>query len=511
MTWHLSIALLLALSGAAAVPAADPRVQAIAPFVGEEVAAVVHLDLTKLDVVPLVRSLLAGFADAEEMVEAPRAVDRWLASLRLAGAKELFIVVDPADMPGPPIVVVPLVEGADAKAIGEVLCGGGKEKPLYTWPTCATVHRAVFAGTTVALERVRVQKTSTRPELAEALSAFSVPSAQILILPSANQRRIVDEMLPTMPQELGGGPITTLTRGMRWAAMALETHPKPALHLVVQSKDVAAAQGLIRLGQDGMTLIERSFRGQDPLAAIVRGLAQVKPAVVGDRIVLDVDLERATALVSVPLRAARAAAQRSQCVNNLKQIGLAMHNYHASHKTFPPAYSRDKSGRPLLSWRVHILPYLEQATLYKEFHLDEPWDSPHNRRLIDKMPELYRCPSLSRKAADRAKTTYLAPRGEATILHGAEGVKLNEITDGTSNTILVVAASDDLAVTWTEPKDWDVDPELVVKGLFGHHPDGTNFGFADGSVRFLKESIGLEVLKALLTRNGGEVLSANAL
>ncbi len=510
MTWHLSIALLFALSGPASAPAADPRVQAIAPFVGEEVAAVVHLDLTKLDVVPLVQSLLAGFADAEGMVEAPRAVDRWLASLRQAGAKELFIVVDPADMPGPPIAVVPLVEGADAKAIGEVLCGGGKEKPLFAWPTCATVHRAVFAGTTAALERVRIQSPSTRPELAEALSSLSLPAAQILIMPGANQRRIIDEMIPTLPEELGGGPIMTITRGMRWATMALETHPRPVVHLVVQSRDADAAQGLIRLGRDGVTLIERSSGGQGPRAEIVKGLAQVKPEVVGDRIVLDVNLERATALLSVPLRAAREATQRSQCVDNLKQIGLAMHNYHGAHKAFPPASNRDKSDRPLLSWRVHILPYLEQTALYKEFHLDEPWDSPHNRTLIDKMPEVYRCPNMSRKAADLGKTTYLVPSGKATIFPGAEGIKLNEITDGTSNTLLVVDASDDLAVTWTEPRDWEVGPELVVKGLFGHHPEGAEFGFADGSVRFVKETIRLDVLKALLTRNGGEVVSSDA-
>ena len=96
-----------------------------------------------------------------------------------------------------------------------------------------------------------------------------------------------------------------------------------------------------------------------------------------------------------------------QCINNLKQIGLAMHNYHARHKTFPPAYTVDKDGKPLLSWRVLILPYLEQDALYKEFHLDEPWDSEHNRALIDRMPTTYLCPGGSSKRADRGKTTYL--------------------------------------------------------------------------------------------------------
>ena len=94
-------------------------------------------------------------------------------------------------------------------------------------------------------------------------------------------------------------------------------------------------------------------------------------------------------------------AARSQCINNLKQIGLAMHNYHAMHKTFPPAYTVDKAGKPLLSWRVLILPYLEQDALYKEFHLDEPWDSEHNRALIDRMPATYRCPDAARSRRAR--------------------------------------------------------------------------------------------------------------
>ena len=121
-----------------------------------------------------------------------------------------------------------------------------------------------------------------------------------------------------------------------------------------------------------------------------------------------------------------------------------------------------------------------------------------------------RCPSLSRRPADLGKTTYLTPRGGATVFPGAKGTEINEITDGTTNTILVVDASDDLAVTWTEPRDWEVEPELAVKGLFGHHPEGTNFCFADGSVRLVKETIRLDVLTALLTRNGGEVLNADA-
>ncbi len=127
-------------------------------------------------------------------------------------------------------------------------------------------------------------------------------------------------------------------------------------------------------------------------------------------------------------------------MNNLKQIGLAMHNYHATNGSFPPAYTVDKDGKPLLSWRVLILPFLEQEALYKEFHLDEPWDSPHNKPLIERMPTSYVCPSESDRRVDRGKTTYLTPRGKATIFPGPEGIKIQKITDGSSNTIFAVDA-----------------------------------------------------------------------
>ena len=215
------------------------------------------------------------------------------------------------------------------------------------------------------------------------------------------------------------------------------------------------------------------------------------------------------ALVSVPVAKAREAARRSQCVNNLKQMGLAMHNYLSTYNTFPPAFNAGKDGKPLLSWRVYILPYLDQAALYKEFHLDEPWDSVHNKALIARMPKTYACPSGNQALVAEGKTCYLVPQGPATIFPGAVGVKIQDVTDGTSNTILVVDAGDDAAVIWTKPSDWDVVPAFKYKEIFAHHLAGTNFAFADGSVRFIRDTVLPKVLDALITRNGGEVINAD--
>ena len=112
-------------------------------------------------------------------------------------------------------------------------------------------------------------------------------------------------------------------------------------------------------------------------------------------------------------------------MNQLHQIARAMHNYEQANNGFPPAYSVDKNGKPLLSWRVAILPYLEEEDLHEQFHLDEPWDSEHNKKLIARMPAVFRCPDSQ---AAPGKTTYLTVRGKDTIFPGDKGIASRRIS-----------------------------------------------------------------------------------
>jgi prepilin-type processing-associated H-X9-DG protein len=194
--------------------------------------------------------------------------------------------------------------------------------------------------------------------------------------------------------------------------------------------------------------------------------------------------------------------------NNLKEIGLALHNYLDKHKTFPATASYDKEGKPLLSWRVHILPEIGEEALYKEFHLDEPWDSEHNKKLVEKMPAVFKHPQF-----DEAGTTvYLAVVGKRAAFEGKAGRKIQHFTDGTSNTILVVEAAAEKAVPWTKPEDWEFDPEKEIDtrdlgGLGGS--DFFNALFADGHVEAYIREFDLEALKKMFTRAGGEIANAN--
>ncbi|MBV9125549.1 MAG: DUF1559 domain-containing protein, partial [Planctomycetes bacterium] len=193
-----------------------------------------------------------------------------------------------------------------------------------------------------------------------------------------------------------------------------------------------------------------------------------------------------------------------QCVNNLKQIGLALYNYHDANRHFPAVANFDKDGKPLLSWRVQLLPYLEQQGLYNEFHQDEPWDSEHNKKLIDRMPAVFHCPA--QKSLSRGKTTYLAPVGKGTMFTGkGDGLTIPYVTDGTSNTIFIVDADAEHAVPWTKPDDLTYDPKKPQAGLSHAHQGLLPTLFVDGSVHYLRNTIDADNLRGLFTINGGEV------
>jgi hypothetical protein len=213
-----------------------------------------------------------------------------------------------------------------------------------------------------------------------------------------------------------------------------------------------------------------------------------------------------TGLLLPAVQAARSAARRSSAMNNLKQIGLAMHNCHDAKKALPAAAIVDADGKPLLSWRVAILPYLQQDELYKQFHLDEPWDSEHNLKLLAKMPDVYERPGAETLAP--GQTPYLAIVGEKAIFDAKQPRNFRTITDGLSKTIMVVEARADHAVAWTKPDDLTLD-DNTSDALFGARENFFLACFGDGAVRVVADTIDAAMLQALLTRNGGEAVSLN--
>jgi hypothetical protein len=198
----------------------------------------------------------------------------------------------------------------------------------------------------------------------------------------------------------------------------------------------------------------------------------------------------------------------ARCANNLKEIGLALHNYHSQHGTFPPAARCDADGKPLLSWRVLILPILEQQALYEQFRLNEPWDSPHNKPLADRMPSVFGCPS--QRTPSQSLTTYVVVVDPRSIFTGGpSGVPFSSVSDGSSTTLLVVEAAS--PVPWSKPDDLSLGPLDRPLAVGSKHPGGFYALMADGSVRFISPSgnhaISPRDLRAMVTRDGHEAVA----
>jgi hypothetical protein len=231
-------------------------------------------------------------------------------------------------------------------------------------------------------------------------------------------------------------------------------------------------------------------RREKQMAVSVSGMGGVATSGVG------------VALLLPAVQAAREAGRRAQSSNNLKQIALAVHNYHDTYNRLPRQAIYDKAGKKkLLSWRVQLLPFMEQKALYDKFKLDEPWDSEHNKKLIPLMPAVFKNPN---RPADDYKTTYLAPVGKGTIFGAGRELTFGSITDGTSNTLLFVEANNDKAVIWTQPDDLEVSEKDPLAGLGGVRPQVFLAARGDASVTALRTSIKPKTLWAMFTYAGAE-------
>lgn len=205
-----------------------------------------------------------------------------------------------------------------------------------------------------------------------------------------------------------------------------------------------------------------------------------------------------------PVTRGREAARRTQCKNNLKQIGLALYIYQDDYGSFPPAYTVDEMGRPLHSWRTLLLPYLEQPALYGQIDLSKPWNDPVNAAAFETLVPSFQCPAAN---IPKNHTTYLGVAGEDSCFHGSSSKAIADITDGTSNTLIVVEVPPDRSVPWMCPQD--ANEALIIGSGDGSkfaHTGGFQALLADGSARFISANIDRSTLKALLTTSGNEVV-----
>ncbi|HUE17152.1 MAG TPA: M56 family metallopeptidase [Planctomycetaceae bacterium] len=185
-------------------------------------------------------------------------------------------------------------------------------------------------------------------------------------------------------------------------------------------------------------------------------------------------------------------------MNNLKKLDLAMLNYHDVHGHFPPAVTMGPDGKTPHSWRVELLPLLDQQTLYEQYQQNEPWDSPANKQVLAQIPDVFRSPYDDLKSTNSG---YFALVGTGTVFEGTKGIKIAEITDGTSNTLMFVAAKRN--IPWTKPEDIAFDPDQPLPALGGFVEGQFRAAMCDGSVQLFVTNEVKDRLKRLIMRNDG--------
>lgn len=504
----MTVLIILAATTAHAAETFDPaaRAKAIAPLVEEATLGMIHVDLARIDVdATFDRCLKINPMPEGKMADGRREFKAFVDGCQDAGVQEVYFVLAPIALETREVNIifaaVPLPPECDENTVRHVLekkmAGTGER-------TVQRIGDLMVVGSHATVARLAKAKPDIRPELEKAFTAAGDTAVQILVLPPRYTARAFAEMMPELSPAFGGGSSSVVTQGCLWAAVGIDLPPKMGFRAVIQSADHAAAEALAAKWQPIGKWIDHRTHICRILPEAEKAWESLAPRVEGDRLVWRLDEQQIAAMLArltPPVRAVREDALRARSINNMKQIGLAMHNWHEAHKAFPPAASRDKDGKPLLSWRVHILPYIEEAALYREFHLDEPWDSAHNKKLIERMPMVYLDPT---GRAAKGATRYQVPVGPGTLFEEKQGRSIPDVTDGTSNTIMTVETDAAHAVPWTKPDDWRFDPEKPTAGLIDG--DATvRIGMADGSVRYFKaDTIDLELFKGVLTISGGE-------
>jgi hypothetical protein len=180
-----------------------------------------------------------------------------------------------------------------------------------------------------------------------------------------------------------------------------------------------------------------------------------------------------------------------------------MHSYQDEHGQLPPAVVYGEDGKPLYSWRVLLLPYIGEDELYHEFHLDEAWDSPHNIKLVSRMPMTYAPPPGKRSKVPPGHTVIHAFVGKGAAFEGRTGLRLpGDFPDGTANTILLIEAGK--PVPWSSPEDLAYDPDGPLPDLQPIFRDGFRVAMADGSVIWFRKDINERTLREAIRRDDGD-------
>ena len=373
----LFLFLSIAIAPVLAQPPAPKTTDFIAPYLSDDTLAVVEVDITAIDP-EAIAAWVHQHTKIEESQTAPavRMVSGTLATLRSAGVERIYGLSTTRELPsGGGALLIPCTQ---PDTVAGLLSVAAAQIPEPLGYEIFREEGLVVLAPAAMWERLQAKPAEERPDLVQALeSVEALPHRVAVAIPE----RLRSEVAALWPNKLPAGlPLQFSPQQMmedfRTKAVGLKLPPEPRLTVRVATAGPEAAERIAAVSKQILALA-----GEPLPTAKVTVQAERVAIEFGEPDLLWV-LERA----ANPMQLARGNAQD---LNKLKQILLAMHNYHDFHGHLPPRATATKEGQLLLSWRVMILPFLEQQALYEQFHLDEPWDSPHNLRLAETIPAPY--------------------------------------------------------------------------------------------------------------------------
>lgn len=493
----------------------------LARFLSDQTMLVGKIDLTRIDVVASFDLLLGMKLPVhDELGQGKQVLSRIKASLLQAGAERLYLVYNQMEIFQWPTVYVPLKDAAQAETVASLIAhlqpGPFPRRPSWLTPgreaAWKVIDNYVVIGTASSVQAFADTKPVNRPAFQAASAALKDAPVQLLLLPTEDLRKVVVETQPQFPKELGGGSTAVISKGLQWANITASLPPQLQAQLIVATDQPSQAQELEQLWKNLLSTIKKETdapTASTPGRAFYKLLSSINVKVQQRQFIIDATEQRLSDFTQLLGQTLPLTAADDLNARNLRDMVIAMHNYHNDFSRLPNQAINSKEGKPLLSWRVALLPYLGHDHLYKEFKYNEPWDSEHNKKLIEKMPKIYAHPFAKNVPPHHTYyQVFYSKKGTkpAAVFMDTGSITLGMLTvqDGTSNTFVVTDAAAE-AVPWTKPADllFDWNQPLPKMSTHRDYPFA-RVGFGDGSVRQFKPDGDVEMLKRFISRNDGK-------
>jgi len=454
--------------------AQDANSAALKKFVTSDVVGIAYVDLENMDVEGSFKLLeKLGFKEGnafENMREEIPAFNKDIKDLKEAGLSKGYALMRMSDIQSQGTsFVMPLAKGSDTQTAIRVL------DRVLTRMTSGKLagHKiesrdgALIAASTEQFERLKNETANDSADRSDMWQAIDGGSIGVIIFGDEDSRRVVEEMMPSLP-----GPFAKLNgelvaNGTKWFGLSAKLDSNPELNFEIEAENEESAKAYEDVINNALKMAKfapqvREVLPKSEIKFVFNAIAPKRDAtrVSMSASELTKDLDRLAKVLAPQVKAVRNAAVKTTMRNSLRQQILAMLNHESARRHFPQQFSVDADGKPLLSWRVHVLPYLDANELYHQFHLDEPWDSEHNIKLAKLMPAIFydqRTGSVGNNK--KGLTVFQVPAGKDLVFDKDTKTTFPKITDGSSNTISIVVMPQNNAVEWTKPADWNVDLE----------------------------------------------------